>query len=229
MRPPVPCVAQFADQGALGVAEGFAKDAIPLLPHDAQEWRGIEARFIAIPPQIIRPVLRDLRHPVFSMDGQQLALDKRAQAGLECFQSPAYVETPIELILPLLNKTARRHDQATLHIATNHQFLDQETRHNCLASPRIISEQEAQGLAHEHLAIDCGDLMGQWLDEGTVDGQERIDKDTRDGSDTPQRQGGSALHRRQTPRGGSLRQAQWWPRVPDRATRDPGGQQHLYR
>ena len=67
-------------------------------------------------------------------------------------------------VLPLLDEAARSNDQATFQVAPDQQLLDQQPRHDRLASARVVGEQEAQRLAWKHLAVDGGDLVRQRLD-----------------------------------------------------------------
>ena len=80
------------------------------------------------------------------------------------------VETSVQLVLPLLNETARADDQAAVQVATDQQFLDEEPGHDGLAGAGIVSQQEAQWLARQHLAIDRGDLVWQRLNERGMHG-----------------------------------------------------------
>ncbi len=75
------------------------------------------------------------------------------------------VELLGELILPLLDQVAGRNHEATFQVAPDQQLLDQKRRHDGLPGAGIIGEQEAQGLARQHLAVDRGDLMRQRLDQ----------------------------------------------------------------
>ena len=81
-----------------------------------------------------------------------------------------------QLILPLLNDAARRDDQATLHIATNHQLLDQEPGHDGLTRSRVVREQEAERLGRQHVTVNGGDLVRQRLDLGGVDRQVGVEQ-----------------------------------------------------
>ena len=80
------------------------------------------------------------------------------------------------LVLPLLDQTSGRDDQAALEIAADQQFLDEQSRHDGLAGAGIVGEQEAQRLARQHLAIDGRDLVRQRLDLGGADGEVGIEK-----------------------------------------------------
>lgn len=124
---------------------------------------------IVVPRELIKPGDREgiLLKPVTGAGRLEFVIGEDVEGE---------AETAVEFILSLLNQTARSNDQATLHIVANRQFFDQETRHNRLAGPGIISEQKAQRLAREHFAVHCGDLMGEWLNKGAMDGQERIEE-----------------------------------------------------
>src|SRR5262249_14118313 len=69
-----------------------------------------------------------------------------------------------------------RHDEATLYVPANHQLLDEEASHDCLARPRVICEQVAQRLAREHLLVDGLDLMRERHETGRVNGQHRVEQ-----------------------------------------------------
>jgi hypothetical protein len=47
------------------------------------------------------------------------------------------------LVLPLLDQTSWRDDQTALKIATDQEFLDEQSRHDGLAGAGIIGEQKA--------------------------------------------------------------------------------------
>jgi hypothetical protein len=68
------------------------------------------------------------------------------------------------LLLPLLDETARRHNQAAFKIAADQKFLDEEAGHDRLAGSRVVSQQKSQRLAREHFPIDGRDLMRQSFD-----------------------------------------------------------------
>ncbi len=53
------------------------------------------------------------------------------------------MEATVKLILPLFGQTARTDDQAPLQVATDDQLLDEQARHDGIAGPRVIGEQEA--------------------------------------------------------------------------------------
>ena len=86
------------------------------------------------------------------------------------------VEFLRQLVLPLLDQVARRDHEATLQVAPDQQLLDQKGCHDGLAGTGIVGEQEAQGLARQHLAVDGGDLMRQRLDQRGRQRQVRIEQ-----------------------------------------------------
>jgi len=77
----------------------------------------------------------------------------------------AQLELVPELILPLGCQVPGDTDEAALHVAADHQLLDEQACHDGLSRAGVIRQQEAQRLAVEHLAVDGRDLMRQGLDE----------------------------------------------------------------
>lgn len=59
-------------------------------------------------------------------------------------------------------------------IAANKQFLDKEARHDSSARAGIVSEQKAEGLTWQHLAVQEGYLMRQWVHPRASPRQDRI-------------------------------------------------------
>ena len=88
----------------------------------------------------------------------------------------AELKAAIEFILPLFRQTAGADDQAPLQITPNDQFLDQQPGHDGFARPRVVRQQEPQRLAWQHGLVDGGDLVGQWLDQRGMHGQERVEQ-----------------------------------------------------
>ena len=88
----------------------------------------------------------------------------------------AEAELVRQLILPLLDQTSRRDDQATLEAASDQQFFDEQAGHDGLASTRIIGQQEAERLAVQHRPIHRGQLVRQGLDLGRVNGEIGIEE-----------------------------------------------------
>jgi hypothetical protein len=50
------------------------------------------------------------------------------------------VELLLQLVLPLLDETARRDDEAALQVATNDQLFDEEPGHDRFAGAGIIGK-----------------------------------------------------------------------------------------
>ena len=75
------------------------------------------------------------------------------------------VELLRQLVLPLLDQVAGRDHEAAFEVAADQQLLDQEGCHNGLAGAGVVGEQKAQGLARQHLAVNRGDLVREWLDQ----------------------------------------------------------------
>ncbi len=69
------------------------------------------------------------------------------------------MEPSVELVLPLLGEAARADDEAAPEIAPRDQLLDEETRHDRLASAGVVGEEEAQRLAGQHRLVDGRDLV----------------------------------------------------------------------
>jgi hypothetical protein len=49
-------------------------------------------------------------------------------------------------------------------------------RHDGLAGARVVSQQKSQRLARQHLLVDCCDLVGQRLNQRSMDGENRIEE-----------------------------------------------------
>ena len=93
-----------------------------------------------------------------------------------CQDVEGQLEPAVELILPLLRETAGTDDQAPLQIAASDQFLDEQPRHDGLAGTRVIGEKKAKRLTGQHGFVDRGDLMGQWLDNRGMYGEQRVEE-----------------------------------------------------
>ena len=81
-----------------------------------------------------------------------------------------------QLVLPLLDQTSGRDDEAALKIAADQELLDEQSRHDGLAGAWIVGEQEAQRLTRKHFAVNGRDLVRQRLDLGGADGEVGIEK-----------------------------------------------------
>ena len=89
VRPTVADLPQFADQGALRVAERLAEHVVPLVPHGHQDGGGIPLRFLWRSEQLklrIRQRLLGLRKPVRSFRGLEFSLNKRLKPRRQEFQ-----------------------------------------------------------------------------------------------------------------------------------------------
>ena len=75
------------------------------------------------------------------------------------------VKAPAEFILPLFRKVSWANDETSLKIATNDQFLDQQSRHDRLSSARIVGQEESQRLSGQHGFVHGRNLMRQRIHE----------------------------------------------------------------
>ena len=145
-----------AEIGGRHAVRFVADDEVPV-------WRGLQLRFQFV----------GARGHVEPHD-EAVAFDERI-AGERCLDLVAREDVEGEaellrhLVLPLLDETARRDDQAALQVATDQQFLDEEPGHDRFAGAGVVGEQEAQRLARQHLAVDGSDLVRQRLDLGGGD------------------------------------------------------------
>jgi hypothetical protein len=111
----------------------------------------------------------------------EICLEKPV-AGPGCFQLVVgedlewQVEAAIELVLPLLRKAARAHNEAALKVASGDELLHQEAGHDCLTCPRVVRQEESQRLAGQHLLIDGGDLVRKRVNEGSVNRENRVEQ-----------------------------------------------------
>ena len=53
-----------------------------------------------------------------------------------------------------------------MNVAPDDQFFDQQAGHNGFTGTGIVGKEKSQRLAIQHFAVDTGDLMRQWLDQG---------------------------------------------------------------
>ncbi len=63
-----------------------------------------------------------------------------------------------------------------MEIAANHEFFDEQSRHDGFARARVIGQQVAQGLFAQHRLVDGGDLVRQGLDQRGMHGDEGIEQ-----------------------------------------------------
>jgi len=88
----------------------------------------------------------------------------------------AQVELLAHLVLPLLDEHPRADDEAALHVAADHQLLDEQAGHDRLAGAGVVGEQKVQGLAWQHLLVHRRDLMRQRHDVGGADREQRVEE-----------------------------------------------------
>ena len=79
-----------------------------------------------------------------------------------------------ELVLPLLGEAAGADDQTAFQVATGDEFLDQEPRHDGLAGPGVVSQQESQWLPRQHGVVDSGYLVGKRIHHRGVHSKDGI-------------------------------------------------------
>ena len=84
------------------------------------------------------------------------------------------MKATIQLILPLFHEVAGRDNEAAVQIPANHQFLNEQARHNRLASTGIVGQQVAQGLFAKHRIIDGGNLVRQRLNQRGMHGNQGV-------------------------------------------------------
>src|SRR5947209_7529938 len=86
------------------------------------------------------------------------------------------VEAAAEFVLPLLDEVPRTDDQAPVKIAAGDKFLYEKASHDGLTGTRIVREEEPQGLAGKHFGVHRCNLVGKWLNERRMHGQQRIEE-----------------------------------------------------
>ena len=108
-----------------------------------------------------------LEEPVAGAGGFELVVGEDFEGQLE---------TAVELVLPLFGQPAGTDDEAALEVAAGDQPLYEEPGHDGLAGARVVGEEEAQRRTGQHGLVDGGDLVGERLDVGGVDGQQGIEE-----------------------------------------------------
>ena len=84
------------------------------------------------------------------------------------------LEAAVELVLPLFGQRAGADDQTALEVAAGDQLFDEQAGHDRLAGAGIVGQKEAQRRTGQHGLVDGGDLVGERLDVGGMDGQQRV-------------------------------------------------------
>src|SRR5947208_2407341 len=68
-----------------------------------------------------------------------------------------------QLVLPLLDESTGRHDQAPLDVVAQKQLLDVKPGHDRLSSAGVVRQEETKWRAREQLAVHRPDLVGERL------------------------------------------------------------------
>ena len=108
-----------------------------------------------------------LEEPVAGAGGFELVVGEDFEGELEA---------AVELILPLFGEAAGTDDEAALEVAASDQLLDEEPGHDGLAGAGVVGEEEAQRRTGQHGLVDGGDLVGERLHVGGVDGQQGVEE-----------------------------------------------------
>ena len=107
------------------------------------------------------------QEPVAGASGFELVVGQNLEGQLE---------SPVQLVLPLLGETAGTDHQAALKIAAGDQLLDEQPRHDGLAGARVVRQQEAKRLPRQHGLVHRGDLVRQRLDHRGVHGEHGVEE-----------------------------------------------------
>ena len=108
-----------------------------------------------------------LQEPVAGAGGFELVVGQNLERKLE---------SPIQLVLPLLGETAGADHEAALKVAAGDQLLDEQPRHDGLAGARVVRKQEAKRLPRQHGFVYRGDLVRQRLDHRGVHGEHGVEE-----------------------------------------------------
>ena len=108
-----------------------------------------------------------LQKPVAGTSGFELVVGQNLERQLE---------SPVQLVLPLLGETAGTDHQAALKIAAGDQLLDEQPGHDGLAGARVVRQQEAERLPRQHGFVHRGDLVRQRLDHRGVHGKHGVEQ-----------------------------------------------------
>ena len=108
-----------------------------------------------------------LQEPVAGAGGFELVVGQNLERKLE---------SPVQLVLPLLGEAAGADHEAALKVATGDQLLDEQPRHDGLAGARVVRQQEAKRLPRQHGFVHRGDLVRQRLDHRGVHGEHGVEE-----------------------------------------------------
>lgn len=85
-------------------------------------------------------------------------------------------ELEVHFVMPLFDQISRGDDEASLEVATDHEFPDEQARHDGLACAWVVSQKEAEGLPGQHGFVDGRDLVGKRIDVRGVNCHQGIKK-----------------------------------------------------
>jgi len=120
-----------------------------------------------IPAELVKPAddERGFAKPVAGAGGFQLVFGQNVEGQLEALP---------QFVLPLFGQIARANNHGAVKVATDQQLLHEQTGHDGLAGARIVSQEEAQGLPWKQLAVNSRDLVGQRVNQGGMDREDRV-------------------------------------------------------
>ena len=96
------------------------------------------------------------------------------QRGVDAEFEPELLE---ELVSPLLDETSRGDDQDAASVGPHDEFADVEPRHDGLPGPRVVRQDEPQGLPGKHRLVDGGDLVRERLHVRRVHRHHRVEEE----------------------------------------------------
>ena len=79
-----------------------------------------------------------------------------------------------QLALPLEGEVGRRDDQHAPDQPAGLEFLEQQARHDRLAGPGVVGQEEADAGQLQEIAVDRFELVRQRIDAGNGQGEERV-------------------------------------------------------
>ena len=83
-------------------------------------------------------------------------------------------ELVLQLALPLKREVRRSDDQGASNEAPGLQLLEQQPRHDRLAGPRVVGQEEADAWKLQEVVVDRLELVGEGIDAGNREREERV-------------------------------------------------------
>ena len=164
-------LAQLVAEGLLDlVAEARRRHLVSLVRDDQVPFRVRELGLqVEVAGELVEPADDEvvLAEPVAGAGRLQLVVGQDLEGELELLP---------QLVLPLLGERAGADHHAAAQVAPDVELLDEEAGHDGLAGAGIVRQEEPQGLARQHLAVDRQDLVRQRHDLGGVDGEEGVEQ-----------------------------------------------------